>query len=46
LKQFRSRALGPALSETSVAPFPFLPLPIPSCPHDRAYAQGGESRAS
>ena len=45
LKQFRSRALGPALSETSVAPFPFLPLPIPSCPHDRAYAQGGESRA-
>ena len=40
LRAFRSRALGPALSETSYAPFPFLPLPIPSCPHDRAYAQG------
>ena len=43
LKQFRARALGPALSETSTAPFPFLPLPIPRCPHDRAYAQGSES---
>lgn len=42
LKQLRSRALGPALSGTSAAPFPFLPLPIPSCPHERAYAQGGE----
>jgi len=40
LRAFRARALGPALSETSHAPFPFLPLPIPSCPHDRAYAEG------
>ena len=42
LKQFRSRALGPALSETSYAPFPFLPLPIPGCPHDTAYAEGSD----
>ena len=42
LRQMRSRALGPALSETSYAPFPFLPLPIPSCPHDKAYAEGAE----
>jgi len=45
LKQLRSRALGPALSETSAAPFPFLPLPIPSCPHERAYAQGSEKHS-
>ena len=45
LRQFRSRALGPALSETSVAPFPLLPLPIPSCPHDRAYAASEDSKS-